>query len=129
MGVSEINQVYRCNICGNIVEVLNVGGGALVCCGQEMELLEEKNKEEGMEKHVPIIEKTENGVRVKVGSVEHPMTKEHYIQWIEIIADGRIYRKFLKPEMKPEAEFCVKADKTEAREYCNIHGLWKSQQK
>lgn len=121
-----MSQVYKCNICGNIVEVLNVGGGILVCCGQDMELLEEKKEDVGMEKHVPVVEKTENGFKVKVGSIEHPMINEHYIQWIEVIADGRVYKKFLKPGMKPEAEFCIRADKIEAREYCNIHGLWRN---
>ena len=119
------NQIYKCNVCGNIVEVLHVGGGQLVCCGQPMELLEEKTEDMGREKHVPVIESTKEGVKVKIGSVPHPMEKEHYIEWIEIIADGRIYRKFLNPGDKPEAEFEVKTKKIEAREYCNIHGLWK----
>ena len=120
------NQIYKCNICGNIVEVLHAGGGELVCCGQPMELLNEKTEDEGLEKHVPVIEKTEAGIKVKVGLVEHPMEEAHFIQWIEIIADGQVYRKYLKPGDKPEAEFQVTADKIEAREYCNLHGLWKS---
>ena len=124
--MAELKQIYRCNICGNIVEVLHAGVGQLVCCGQPMELLKEKTEDIGLEKHVPVIEKTESGVKVKVGSTPHPMEEKHYIEWIEIIADGRVYRKFLKPGMKPEAEFDVKAEKIEAREYCNIHGLWKS---
>jgi len=124
--MAELKQIYRCNICGNIVEVLHAGAGQLVCCGQPMELLKEKTEDIGLEKHVPVIEKTESGVKVKVGSTPHPMEEKHYIEWIEIIADGRVYRKFLKPGMKPEAEFDVKAEKIEAREYCNIHGLWKS---
>jgi len=124
--MTELKQIYRCNICGNIVEVLHAGVGQLVCCGQPMELLKEKTEDIGLEKHVPVIEKTESGVKVKVGSTPHPMEEKHYIEWIEIIADGRVYRKFLKPGMKPEAEFDVKAEKIEAREYCNIHGLWKS---
>jgi superoxide reductase len=121
-----VNQVYKCNVCGNIVEVLHAGGGQLVCCGQPMELLAEKTKDEGLEKHVPVIEKTDCGVRVKVGSVPHPMEEKHYIEWIEVIADGKIQRAHLKPGQKPEAEFCVKEEKLEAKEYCNIHGLWKS---
>lgn len=124
--MTEQKQIYKCNICGNIVEVLYAGGGQLVCCGQPMELLKEKIEDVGKEKHVPVIEKTETGIRVKVGSVSHPMEEKHYIEWIEIIADGASYRKFLKPGDKPEAEFCIKAEKIEAREYCNIHGLWKS---
>ncbi len=127
MGVEKIGQVYKCNVCGNIVEVLTVGGGELVCCGQPMQLLEEKTKDEGMEKHVPVVERTGKGVKVKVGSVPHPMEEKHFIQWIQLIADGVSYRKLLKPGQAPEAEFCVKADKIRAREYCNVHGLWKSQ--
>lgn len=121
-----VNQVYKCNVCGNIVEVLHAGGGQLVCCGQPMELLAEKTKDEGLEKHVPVIEKTDCGVRVKIGSVPHPMEEKHYIEWIEVVADGEVLRKFLKPGQKPEAEFCTKEAKIEAREYCNVHGLWKS---
>lgn len=119
-------QVYKCSVCGNIVEVLYVGGGQLVCCGKPMELLHEKTQDVGLEKHVPIIEKTVNGIKVKVGSVPHPMEEKHYIEWIEIIADGKYCRKFLKPGDKPEAEFEVQADNLIAREHCNIHGLWKS---
>ncbi|MDO8516539.1 MAG: desulfoferrodoxin [Nanoarchaeota archaeon] len=126
MGVKDINQVYKCEICGNIVEVLNVGGGELVCCGQPMKLLVEKKEDVGKEKHVPIIEKTKTGIKVKVGSIEHPMEEKHYIQWIEVIADGISFKKFLKPGMKPEAEFCVNANKITARIYCNVHGLWGS---
>ena len=120
------NQIYKCNVCGNIVEVLHAGGGELVCCGQPMELLQEKTEDEGNEKHVPVIEKTDAGMKVKIGSVEHPMQDDHYIEWIEIIANGQVYRKFLKPGDKPEAEFTVQAEKVEAREYCNLHGLWKA---
>ncbi len=124
--MTELKQVYRCNICGNIVEVLHTGVGQLVCCGQPMELLTEKTADIGLEKHVPVIEKVGNKVKVKVGSVPHPMEQKHYIEWIEIIADGKTCRKFLKPEEKPEAEFEITAEKIEAREYCNIHGLWKA---
>lgn len=122
----ERNQVYKCNVCGNIVGVLHAGGGELVCCGQPMELLNPKSQDEGLEKHVPVIEKTEKGIKVKVGAVPHPMEEAHYIEWIELIADGKIYLKFLKPGDAPEAEFEVHADTLMAREYCNIHGLWKS---
>lgn len=118
-------QIYKCNICGNIVEVLHVGGGQLVCCGQPMELLEEKTQDEGKEKHLPVWEKTEGGIKVRVGEIPHPMEENHYIEWIEIVADGVVYRKFLKPGDKPEAEFPIKAKNIEAREYCNLHGLWK----
>lgn len=124
--MTEITQIYRCEVCGNIVEVIHPGAGQLVCCGQPMKLLEEKTGDEGQEKHVPVIERTETGVKVKVGSIPHPMEENHYIEWIEIIADGKTYRKFLKPVDAPEAEFCVKAGKIEAREYCSVHGLWRA---
>ncbi len=119
-------EIYRCNICGNIVEVLHTGVGQLVCCGQPMEKLSEKKSDEGLEKHVPVIEKTEKGILVKVGSVPHPMEEKHFIEWIEVVVDGRYCRKFLKPGDKPEAEFEVFGENISAREYCNIHGLWKS---
>jgi len=124
--MTELRQVYKCNICGNIVEVLHTGVGQLVCCGQPMELLREKTVDIGLEKHVPVIEKVGNKVEVKVGSVPHPMEQKHYVEWIEIIANGKTCRKFLKPGEKPEAEFETTAEKIEAREYCNIHGLWKT---
>ncbi|MEM7826854.1 MAG: desulfoferrodoxin [Candidatus Aenigmatarchaeota archaeon] len=124
--MTEQKQVYKCNICGNIVEVLHAGIGQLVCCGQLMELLKEKTEDIGKEKHVPVIEKTKKGIKIKVGSLPHPMEEKHYIEWIQIIADEIAYRKFLKPGDKPEAEFEIKAKKIEAREYCNLHGLWRS---
>ena len=121
-----LKQVYRCNVCGNIIEVLHAGKGELVCCGQPMELLQEKTTDVGLEKHVPVIEKTDKGIRVKVGSIPHPMEEKHHIEWIETSADDNIYRKFLNPGDKPEAEFEVRPQKATAREYCSIHGLWKS---
>ncbi len=126
MGVNNKLEVYKCEICGNIVEVLRVGGGELVCCGQPMKLLDEKTVDQGKEKHVPVIEKTECGVLVKVGSVAHPMEEKHHIAWIELLADGVAYRQFLNPGDKPEASFCVQAEKVGAREFCTVHGLWKS---
>ncbi len=124
--MTEKLQIYKCNVCGNMVEVIHTGVGELVCCGQPMELLKEKVEEEGTEKHLPVIEKTEEGVLVKVGSAPHPMEDAHYIEWIEIIVRGNAYRKFLRPGDAPEAEFKVSAEEPiEAREYCNIHGLWK----
>lgn len=125
MSVQEKREVYRCNVCGNIVEVLHAGGGQLVCCGQPMELLKEKGEDQGKEKHLPVIERTDRGVKVRVGSVPHPMEEAHYIEWIELIADGRSYFKFLKPGESPEAEFEVEAETVEAREYCTLHGLWR----
>ena len=124
--MTELNQVYKCNICGNIVEVLHTGVGKLVCCGQPMELLKEKTKDTGLEKHVPVVEKTDTGIKVKVGEIPHPMEDAHYIEWIEVIADDKVHRKFLEPGDKPEAKFGIKSEKISAREYCNIHGLWKS---
>jgi len=124
--MTELRQVYRCSICGNIVEVIHTGVGQLVCCGQPMELLKEKTEDVGLEKHVPVIERIGNKVKVRVGSVPHPMEEKHYIEWIGIVADGISCRKFLKPGQRPEAEFETKAQKIEAREYCNIHGLWKT---
>ena len=123
--MAERLEVYKCNICGNIVEVLHGGGGELVCCGQPMALMKENTVDAAKEKHVPVIEKIEGGVKVKVGSVAHPMEEKHYIEWIEIIADGKAYRQFLEPGKTPEAVFKVEASKIVAREYCNLHGLWK----
>ncbi len=119
-------QIYKCEICGNIVEVLHEGAGELVCCGQPMNLQEEKTEEQGKEKHLPVIERTEKGIKVKVGEVTHPMEENHYIEWIEVLADGRVFKKFLNPDDSPEAEFLITSEKVEAREYCSIHGLWKS---
>ena len=124
--MTEKKQIYKCNICGNIIEVLHAGAGQLVCCGQPMEWLKENTVDASKEKHVPVIEKTEKGILVKIGSVSHPMEEKHYIEWIEIIADGLAYRKFLQPGDKPEAEFSIEAEQVEAREYCNLHGLWKA---
>lgn len=117
-------EVYKCGICGNIVEVLHEGKGQLVCCGQPMKLLEEKTEEQGKEKHLPVIEKTDRGVSVRVGSIPHPMEEKHHIEWIEVVADTEVMRKFLKPGDKPEAEFEIEAEKMHVMEYCNIHGLW-----
>ena len=119
-------EVYKCELCGNIVEVLFGSDGQLVCCGQPMTLLAENTVDAAKEKHVPVIEKVEGGVKVKVGEVAHPMEEKHYIQWIEIIADGKIYRQFLNPGDAPEATFNIVADQIAAREYCNLHGLWKA---
>ncbi len=123
--MAEKLQIYKCNVCGNIVEVLHGGDGELVCCGEPMELLTEKTADAAKEKHVPVIEKVEGGYKVKVGSVPHPMEEKHYIEWIELLADGKAYRQFLKPGIAPEAMFCVEASSVSAREHCNVHGLWK----
>ena len=123
--MAEQLEVYKCEICGNIVEVLHGGAGELVCCGEPMQLLTESTADATTEKHVPVREKTEGGLKVAVGSVPHPMEDEHYIEWIEIIVDGKAYRQFLEPGQAPEAVFNVEAEGVVAREYCNVHGLWK----
>lgn len=123
--MAERLEIYKCDVCGNIVEVLHGGGGELVCCGQPMNLLVENTVDAAKEKHVPVIEKVEGGVKVKVGDVAHPMEDKHWIEWVEIIADGKAYRQFLNPGQAPEATFNIEADQVTAREYCNIHGLWK----
>ncbi|MGD9276636.1 MAG: desulfoferrodoxin [Candidatus Pacearchaeota archaeon] len=119
-------QIYKCEVCGNIIEVLHEGAGELVCCGQPMKLKKENSVDAATEKHVPVILKNEQGVIVKVGEEEHPSTSEHYIEWIEISTDKGASKKFLKPGEKPEAKFPVKKD-VKAREYCNLHGLWKKE--
>jgi superoxide reductase len=119
------NKIYKCEVCGNIVALLNEGGGELTCCGEAMKLLPEQNADAATEKHVPIIEKTNNGFKVTVGSTLHPMVDDHYIQWIELIADGTSHRKFLKPGDEPVATFDIDAEIVAAREYCNKHGLWR----
>lgn len=124
--MTQLNQIYKCNICGNIVEVIHAGGGGLTCCNEPMELLTEKTEDQGYEKHVPVIEKAEKGIKVKVGSVPHPMEEDHYIEWIEVLSGGKAYRKYLKPGDSPEAEFGIAGDDIVAREYCNVHGLWKN---
>ena len=118
-------EIYKCQACGNIVEVLHGGEGKLVCCGKPMEQLVENTVDAAKEKHVPVIEKMDGGYKVKVGSVPHPMEEKHFIEWIELIADGQAYRQFLNPGDVPEAFFNVKADSVAARELCNLHGLWK----
>ena len=123
--MAERLQVYKCDKCGSIVEVLHGGGGTLACCSESMLLLEEKTADAATEKHVPVIEKVDGGYLVKVGSVPHPMEENHYIEWIEIIADGAAYRRFLKPGDAPEATFAIDAEQVTAREHCNVHGLWK----
>lgn len=125
--MAEKNGVYKCDLCGNIVEVLHPGDGDLVCCGQPMKRFKENTVDAAKEKHVPVIEKTATGFKVTVGSVPHPMEEKHWIEFIEIIADGKVYRQDLLPGQKPEAEFCIAADTVVAREYCNLHGLWKAE--
>ncbi len=124
--MTEKLQIYKCEVCGNIVEVLHAGQGQLVCCGVPMKNFVENTVDAAKEKHVPVVEKISGGFRVKVGGVPHPMEEKHYIEWIEIIADGKAYRQFLQPGQAPEAVFEIQAEKVTAREYCNLHGLWKA---
>ena len=123
--MAERLEIYKCDICGNIIEVLNGGVGELVCCNEPMELLTENSTDAAKEKHVPVLEKIADGYKVMVGSVPHPMEDKHYIEWIQLVADGQVYREFLKPGQEPVATFSVKADNVSARGYCNLHGLWK----
>ena len=122
--MTQLNQIYKCSICGNIVEVTHTGAGELVCCGQPMDLLSAKKDDEGKEKHVPVVEKNENLVKIKIGAEPHPMIDEHYIELIEVISDGKIYRKLLKPGDVPQAEFNITSKNITVRCYCNVHGLW-----
>ncbi|OGF46143.1 MAG: desulfoferrodoxin [Candidatus Firestonebacteria bacterium RIFOXYA2_FULL_40_8] len=125
MGVKSRMEIYKCSVCGNVVEVVFAGGGELVCCGKPMILQVENIVDASKEKHVPVIEKTADGYMVKVGSVPHPMEEKHYITMIELTVDGKIFQRMLKPGDLPEAVFCVKGVSASAREYCNLHGLWK----
>ncbi len=126
--MTKIREIYKCNVCGNIVEVLHIGVGELVCCGEPMQKQEEKTEDASTEKHVPYIEKTDDGILVKIGqNQDHPMEEKHYIEWIQLIADGKTYRHLLTPGDKPQALFCIKADNVQAREYCNVHGLWQNE--
>ena len=125
--MAERLQIYKCDLGGNIVEVVHGGGGELVCCGEPMNLLVENTTDAAVEKHVPVVEELEHGIKVTVGSVPHPMGDDHYIEWIEVVAGGRSYTEYLSPGGAPEATFCVKAaEVTTVREYCNLHGHWKA---
>ncbi len=124
--MTKLNEIYKCEICGNIVQMLHAGQGELVCCGQPMNLLEEKTADMTLEKHVPVIERDGDLIKIYVGSTLHPMEEAHHIEWIELIADGRRQRKYLNPGDPPEALFLCRGEQLSAREYCNLHGLWKS---
>jgi superoxide reductase len=117
--------VYKCEICGNIVEVLTAGGAELMCCGQQMKMMTENTTDAAVEKHVPALVKKDGGWQVTVGTVEHPMTEAHFIEWIELIDGDKVYRQFLNPNAPPTAFFPVASDSVSARAYCNLHGLWK----
>jgi len=123
--MTKLNEIYKCGVCGNIIEVVHNSGGQLVCCGQPMNLMVENTVDAAKEKHIPVIEKLQDGVLVKVGEVEHPMLENHYIEWIEVLTESKVYRKYLKPGEKPEAVFKLDEEVIVAREYCSLHGLWK----
>jgi len=126
--MTKLMEIYKCEICGNIVEMVHGGAGELVCCGQPMVKMDENTVDAAVEKHIPVVEDIAEGIRVKVGSVAHPMMEKHYIEWIEVQNGAWINRKHLTPDDEPEAEFYVKnSDKLEVRAYCNIHGLWKKE--
>ncbi|HHV64935.1 MAG TPA: desulfoferrodoxin [Peptococcaceae bacterium] len=126
--MTKLRDLFKCNICGNVVEIVHPGAPALVCCGQPMEKLIAKTEDTGAEKHVPVVEKTEDGIKVTVGSVDHPMEEKHYIKFIEVLTSCKVLRGELDPGKKAEAFFAVKPEKVlEVREYCNLHGLWKTE--
>lgn len=125
--MTTLREIYKCDICGNVIEILNEGAPALVCCDQPMAKLEAKTLDQGQEKHVPVIEESGCGIKVKVGEVSHPMEDKHYIKMIEVLTASKVLRVELKPGDSPEAEFCTaKDDVIEVREYCTLHGLWKN---
>ena len=124
---TKLLEIYKCEVCGNIVEMVHDGVGELVCCDQPMKRFDANTVDAAKEKHVPVIERTADGFLVKIGSVPHPMEEKHHIEWIELVADGKAYRQFLKPGEKAEATFNVRATQITAREYCNLHGLWKAE--
>lgn len=124
--MAKKNEIYKCEKSGLMVEVLQDAEGTPMCCGEPMKLLRENTTDGAKEKHVPVVEKIEGGYRVTVGSVEHPMTDAHYIQWIELVTPTGVLRRNLTPQDKPVAEFKTDATEVEAREYCNLHGLWKA---
>jgi superoxide reductase len=126
LNMTSLNQVYKCTVCGNIVEVLHGADGELNCCAKAMMLMDENTVDAAVEKHVPVLSEIDGGFKVVVGDVLHPMDDDHYIEWIEIVADGIVYRKDLSAGDAPEAEFMIKASSVVARAYCNLHGLWKS---
>ena len=132
--MTKLHEVYKCDVCGNIVEVMHSGAGELICCNKPMQLLKENTTDAATEKHVPVIERTKNGFLVRVGENPHPMEEKHYIEWIELKIDGNIEVIHLKPGDKPEAHFCYGTSCGEpksvtAREYCNVHGLWQAEMK
>lgn len=124
--MTKRHEIYKCNKCGNIIEVTSEGQGQIICCNEPMMLQSENTVEASKEKHIPVVEIDENEVLVKVGTIEHPMEKNHYIEWIEVETPSSVYKKYLNPGEKPEAIFNTNEDIISTREYCNVHGLWKA---
>ena len=124
--MTKLHNVYKCEICGNIIEVVHPGAPALVCCSMEMKLMEEKTADSAVEKHVRLSKKPPTASKLK-SAASHPMDEKHFIEWIEVIAGNQKFVRFLKPGEPAEAEFCVKTSPITVREYCNIHGLWKNE--
>ncbi|MDD1698952.1 MAG: desulfoferrodoxin [Methanoregula sp.] len=122
--MTKMFEVYKCEVCGNITKVVHNSAGLLVCCGKPMILQQEKTADAGKEKHVPVVEKSEKGIRVKIGSVPHPMEEKHYIEWVEVRTGENVYVRGFKPGETPETEFCNADTSVKARAYCNVHGLW-----
>jgi superoxide reductase len=122
--MTKLFEVYKCDVCGNVIKVVHASGGTLVCCGQPMTQLAEKTADAGKEKHVPVVEKSAKGILVKIGSIPHPMEEKHFIEWVEVRSGENVYIKGFKPGEKPEAEFCISDANAKARVYCNVHGLW-----
>lgn len=126
--MTKLNEIYKCAVCGNIVEMVHAGEGALVCCGQPMALQVANTVDASLEKHVPVRQAVGDKVTVKVGSAEHPMEAAHYIEWIEVVTTSRVYRKYLSPELDRQAkvDFTIEGEIIKVRAYCNLHGLWQS---
>lgn len=122
--MTQKRDIYRCSVCGSMVEVVNEGAQPH-CCGQPMQRLGENDTDGAREKHVPVVTAIEGGYHVCVGSEEHPMLDKHYIQWIELQTENGVMRRELKPGDRPEATFLTKEKAVKVREYCNLHGLWK----
>lgn len=126
--MTNLRDLNHCSVCGNVVEVVNTGAPALVCCNKAMEKLVSGSTDASLEKHVPVVENVDGGIKVKVGSAPHPMEEKHFIRFIEVLTKDQVHRAGLVPGQAPEASFLVKADEVvEVREYCTLHGLWKHQ--
>lgn len=125
--MAKLNQILKCDSCGLILEVVHGSESEPTCCDSTMKLLAENSTDASKEKHVPVIEKIAGGFKVNIGSAPHPMEEKHFIEWIELIADGVSYKAFLSPGMAPSAVFMIAGSHVAARAYCNIHGLWRSE--